>query len=525
MALLSTSGISSGSVIFPEHVLRSIEALNGVSGPYDFTLSGSLNVSGSMRIAASSLLQNNNAPAVLSYNTSSGDIYFTTGSLGDGVIGTDGTSGTSGTSGADGTNGTSGLSGTSGTSGTAGTDGTSGTNGTSGTSGATGDAGTSGTSGTSGVGVIAGGTSGQILAKIDGTDYNTEWVDQIGTTTGSYTGSFTGSFLGDIIGSSVSASTSITASYVLTSSFADRATSSSIADEASTLSATATASISNTSVTASHALTLSGNATSSFADRATSASIADTLATTATASFGDGTFSGSFSGSFQGDGSGLTGVSGGDGISEIYNNVIRYEALDLGNSGADGRIEILSSGTAYGKLSWSRSSTTLSITKTGHGLSNGDYIVLRNVNTDYLYASASNVTSNAFDVTGVPNSGGILGTTGYYVPAAKATLFDENGATISSPSSGSIQIQSIQITTPTKSNTTFVLTMPTSISNGAGDNNSLYYQVPPINQVWNLSNGGQNTSAVITLNTSTNFNQFSIGGLTNLVKNLIKLSF
>jgi hypothetical protein len=48
--------------------------------------------------------------------------------------------------------------------------GSNGINGTSGTSG-------TGTSGTSGVSMAAGGTSGQILAKVDNTDYNTEWID------------------------------------------------------------------------------------------------------------------------------------------------------------------------------------------------------------------------------------------------------------------------------------------------------------------------------------------------------------
>lgn len=38
----------------------------------------------------------------------------------------------------------------------------------------------SGTNGTNGVGVPAGGTAGQVLSKIDGTDYNTEWVTPSG---------------------------------------------------------------------------------------------------------------------------------------------------------------------------------------------------------------------------------------------------------------------------------------------------------------------------------------------------------
>jgi len=79
------------------------------------------------------------------------------------------------------------------------------------------------------------------------------------TATGSFTGSFTGSVLGDLLGTASIADFATTASHIVTASFADRATTSSIADE------------------------LSGLATASFADRATSASIADT------ASFFDGT--------------------------------------------------------------------------------------------------------------------------------------------------------------------------------------------------------------------------------------------
>ena len=40
--------------------------------------------------------------------------------------------------------------------------------------------GTDGTDGTDGNGVVIGGTTGQVLAKIDATDYNTEWVDSSG---------------------------------------------------------------------------------------------------------------------------------------------------------------------------------------------------------------------------------------------------------------------------------------------------------------------------------------------------------
>jgi len=49
--------------------------------------------------------------------------------------------------------------------------------GDTGPAGAAGANGTDGAPGDDGVGVPVGGTTGQVLAKIDGTDYNTEWVD------------------------------------------------------------------------------------------------------------------------------------------------------------------------------------------------------------------------------------------------------------------------------------------------------------------------------------------------------------
>ena len=87
MAQVSTSGIASGSIIEPAHVLRPINALNG-TGSYDIVISGSLNVSGTMRIATGSITNVANQAVILAYNTSSGDIYTTNS-----------TSGTSGTSG------------------------------------------------------------------------------------------------------------------------------------------------------------------------------------------------------------------------------------------------------------------------------------------------------------------------------------------------------------------------------------------------------------------------------------------
>ena len=179
----------------------------------------------------------------------------------------------------------------------------------------------------------------------------------------------------------------------------------------------------------------------------------------------------------------------------------------------------------FGGLTWTRSTTTLSISSSAHGLSNGDYLVIQNMNQDYLYASASAVGTNTFQVTGVANSGATSGKKGAYIPAFKVSSFTQAGATISAPSAGNVQLISAKVTTPTKTTTTFDFTMPTSRENGAGANGSLYSQNPPIIQAWALSNGNQNTSAVITLNTSSNFNVFQVGGLASLIKSMIKVTF
>ena len=81
MTTISTAGIASGSLIYPEHVLRSIEALNGTAGPYDIKISGSLTISGSTKLQSGSVLQTPNPNTYLAYNTASGDIYYTTASL------------------------------------------------------------------------------------------------------------------------------------------------------------------------------------------------------------------------------------------------------------------------------------------------------------------------------------------------------------------------------------------------------------------------------------------------------------
>jgi len=105
-----------------------------------------------------------------------------TGAAGErGPAGTTGPKGDTGATGATGATGPKGDTGDQGPQGIQGIQGVKGDKGDTGDTGATGAAGTNGTNGTNGQGVPVGGTAGQVLAKIDATDYNTEWVAQSGT--------------------------------------------------------------------------------------------------------------------------------------------------------------------------------------------------------------------------------------------------------------------------------------------------------------------------------------------------------
>jgi hypothetical protein len=88
--------------------------------------------------------------------------------------------GTDGTNGIDGTNGTDGIDGNDGADGTNGTDGIDGNDGADGTNGTDGIDGNDGINGLDGQGVPIGGTVGQILAKVDGVNFNTQWIDNAG---------------------------------------------------------------------------------------------------------------------------------------------------------------------------------------------------------------------------------------------------------------------------------------------------------------------------------------------------------
>jgi hypothetical protein len=70
---------------------------------------------------------------------------------------------------------------------------------------------------------------------------------------------------------------------------------------------------------------------------------------------------------------------------------------------------------------------------------------------------------------------------------------------------------------------TFAFTMPQSITNGAGTDDAFGNQYYPIIRV--QANGGGVVTAGMTLNTASNFNIFTISGMTGTANQLIRLNF
>jgi hypothetical protein len=107
-----------------------------------------------------------------------------TGSQGiQGETGPKGDKGDTGNTGDTGPTGATGATGAKGDTGDQGPTGATGSQGIQGIQGIQGEVGATGATGATGPGVAAGGTEGQVLLKVDGTDYNTVWADNAAEST------------------------------------------------------------------------------------------------------------------------------------------------------------------------------------------------------------------------------------------------------------------------------------------------------------------------------------------------------
>jgi hypothetical protein len=232
--------------------------------------------------------------------------------------------------------------------------------------------------------------------------------------------------------------------------------------------------------------------------------------------------------------SGITGTAGTSGTSAAggsaisYNNVSRYFVTGSGAFGTtDGpNMFAVTSATVYTGLSWTRSTTSLTIADTTAAFSVGDCVVIRNANADNFYTTVTSVSAGVSFTVTTANSGGTSGAAAAYSAAIRTTSFTSGASdvTIACPSGADVQILGLLIQTGTRSSGgTVAITMPQSLTNGAGTDDAFGNQYYPIIRA--QANGGTVTGATLSIATSSNFNIFTIAGMTGTTPQLIRANF
>ena len=164
---------------------------------------------------------------------------------------------------------------------------------------------------------------------------------------------------------------------------------------------------------------------------------------------------------------GSTGV--GNILNTFYNVSNRYQAN--GTSGAE--VWIHSSSNVYLDIPWSRSGTTLTITRSGHGHTTGDIVIVRNANIDYIATPIISTTPTTFSIN-VVSSGNMSGSSAYYsLGFSFVHSVTLTGGNVIAPSGAEVQLISMRLRTGQRSGTTYDLTVPNSVINGAGANTNL----------------------------------------------------
>ena len=204
---------------------------------------------------------------------------------------------------------------------------------------------------------------------------------------------------------------------------------------------------------------------------------------------------------------GATGLGGGSNI--VYGIINRYQADPT--IGAE--VWVTSSSMLYLDLSWSRLGTTLTITMNAHGHAVGDFVIVRNANVDYIATAITSVTPNTFDII-VNNTGAFSGSNARY---SLGFNFAHNpgltGGDLQSPSNGEVQLLSMKVRTGQRAGTTYTLTVPASVTNGAGQNTSLGDVYIPSFSVRSDADTLSAIAGTIAVNQGSGYSAFTFGNL------------
>jgi hypothetical protein len=183
-------------------------------------------------------------------------------------------------------------------------------------------------------------------------------------------------------------------------------------------------------------------------------------------------------------------------------------------------VTVKSASKVYINLSWTRSGTSMVITRNGHGLAIGDMTIVRNTNVASFSSYITAATTNTFTVT-CPNSGATAGSQGSYSCGIK---YAHNSSTpgqivsgvASLPSSGeSVEILSMRIyfAANTRQTTTYNVTVPVSTVDGATTGFDNF--VMPNDRIRMASTGTPSvvSSTLASVATGGNWNTFQLGAI------------
>jgi collagen type VII alpha len=227
---------------------------------------------------------------------------------------------------------------------------------------------------------------------------------------------------------------------------------------------------------------------------------------------------------------GQTGVQGNTGIQAsntqlLFNPISRYVGVDT--TGAE--VWLVSSGTIYHGLDWTRSSTALTVNRNGHGHIAGNRVIVRNTNTDFQTTTIDSTTSSSFTLTTVASGD----TSGNYGAYSLGFTYAHDGipssiGTITAPSGDhpDCQLISARIRTGARVGTTYALQVPASAVNGAGANTNLgNCYVPDFNVRWDTDTLTA-IGATMTTNILGSYSTFEFGNLgTGALSRIILVHF
>jgi hypothetical protein len=161
---------------------------------------------------------------------------------------------------------------------------------------------------------------------------------------------------------------------------------------------------------------------------------------------------------------GVTGIGGGGGGSAtIYSTTQRYAT----DTGTDTETYVLSSSEVYTGLSWTRSGTTLTVSRSSHGLSTGNRVIIFDTNESYLNAVITSTNAGDFSVT-CNNTGGTSGSAGAHTVGV-TTAIAANKLSITLPTAANVKIISLRFRGSTTAGGVFDIEIPSgSLENGVG---------------------------------------------------------